>query len=321
MVIGTSHEYTGNQQIEDLSPVLNQFGYQGRAWTYLINDGRPSTNAMTAWEDRDLSAPAINAQTQGVTYSTLETAIATATKRTNFTQILAHVIRITDSALADEVVGGNPMADQTKYKMMLYLNDLEYNGLNATGKSGASAVASQMHGAFSWAFTNGDTGTNTRAWTTTNSGVSADTSFIRTMQLKGNKKGLNISDFILDDTMKARFSQTASTPAPVYRVQDDDTIMQAIDMYKSDFSASRFWLSHYVEFEGGPTGSTRLFGLGTNAHLLLGVDRSQVDRAWYRKTHFVDIAKTASSEGRAIEGELTQRYWAPASIMVNWGVL
>jgi hypothetical protein len=61
--------------------------------------------------------------------------------------------------------------------------------------------------------------------------------------------------------------------------------------------------------------------MGANGHLILGVDRSQIERAWLRKTRMHEVPNVADSYTYAIKGELTQRYWAPAAVQVFWNVL
>lgn len=317
MVIGTIHEFRGNQLNEDLSPILAQFGYEGRPALMIIDDGAAAESDQTEWNERDLANRNLNAQAAGFSYTASN--VSAGTRRRNFTQILAKVIQVTETTEAANMVGGSAIRDQTKLRMVEYLNDLEYTTINATAFSGNSISTPQtMHGLYSWALNFGNTGSGTRAWTTTNSGISATTDNLASMQLRGMRKGVRITDFIVDDTIKRRVSTTASTPMPSYRVQNDLDIIQAIDMFKSDFGGSRLHVSFDSEHESG--GTTGLFAMGGAGHGIIGIDRSMIERAWLRRTKMVEKPAVEDAVTMVIKGEVTYRYWANPAIQVDWNV-
>lgn len=317
MVIGTIHEYRGTQLKEDLSPILAQFGYEGRPATMIIDDGESANSDRIEWHDRDLAARDLNSNAQGFTYTAAN--VSAADRRVNHTQILAKVIRVSETTEASDLVGGSALRDQTKLRMVEYLNDLEYTTLNQTLESGDSGTtAGKWRGIFEWALSHGVTEAGAESWETENSGISADTDNLATMQLKAMKKGTKLTDFLVDDTIKRRVSTTSSDPAPVYRVQSDRDIIENIDGFRTDFGGSRLHVSFDVEHESG--GTTGLFGAGTNGHLLLGLDRTMIDRAWLRRTRMVRVPALEDAITSTIKGEHTYRFWTPPSVQVDWNV-
>lgn len=302
--------FKGNQQKEDLHPLLVQIGYEGRPLSEVLPDAG-SKSDRTEWVERDVAARALNSQVQGYAYTL--SAGSAGTRRANLTQIMTKMVSVTGTSEAVDLVGGSAIADQTQLRLLEYANDIEYNLWNATVVSGTSdTTAQQMDGIIAWAFRYGNTTAGKRSWTTTNSGVSLNTTNLSNMQVRMRKSGLKLTDFFCDEVIRRRVS-LSTTPISPYRTQQDREIVEAVGVVNSDFGQSE--LRTVLGDIDQP-----LWSLGSTGHLVLGLDRSMAEKAWLRTTTMSRIPPREDAVSAVIKGELTLRVWSSSAIQVDWNV-
>lgn len=101
------------------------------------------------WVFDTLAAAANNKQIQGdqFTYATA----ATASRVSNYTQIARKAITVTDTLIASNTVGGNPVGREVMKKMKEYKRDVENDLLGRQGSSaGATNTAAASGGVLAW---------------------------------------------------------------------------------------------------------------------------------------------------------------------------
>jgi len=315
MAVSNPPVFQGNLLGEDLSMEIAQIGNESTPVSMILPD-RGSRSSRTEWPERGLAARALNANTWGDAY-TFDGPSA-GNRRANLTQIIQQVVFVDGTSIATETMaGGNPIVDQTRLHLVEYLNDVEYNIIRATLVSGESGTAQQMAGLVDWALQYGDTTTGTRSWTTTNSGQTVTTAFFAQMQNRMRRSGTRLTDLLVSDAVRRHLSvQSSSTEYPTYRSQADNTIIEAVGSLRNDFGEHILHTTDDV-----PQPNDTGFGVdSTNGNIILGIDRSLVEKAWLRQTRMFRLPPREDGIAAVIQGEVTLRVWASAALHADWNV-
>ena len=108
------------------------------------------------WVFDSLAAAANNKQVQGDDFS--YTTAVTATRVSNYTQIARKAIVLSNTLIASETVGQNPLGREVMKQMKQYKRDVEFDLLGRQGSSaGATGTAAASGGVLAWIWGQGAT--------------------------------------------------------------------------------------------------------------------------------------------------------------------
>jgi len=108
------------------------------------------------WVFDSLAAAANNKQVQGDDFS--YTTAVTATRVSNYTQIARKAIVLSNTLIASETVGQNPLGREVMKQMKQYKRDVEFDLLGRQGSSaGATGTAAASGGVLAWIWGTGAT--------------------------------------------------------------------------------------------------------------------------------------------------------------------
>lgn len=244
-----------------------------------------ATNINHQWLTDTLKDPASNAQVEG--------SDATFADRTdparlmNWTQILRIDFDVTDTERAVTQAG---FADRYAYEMNKAMeewkNDAEFALMRSTLASGTGSAARQMVGLKASITTNA----------TSQSGVSLSEDMLNDymQNVWANSNG-TVKEVYVPARLKRRISGfTAGTTKN--RDDVDKRLVNAVDVYESDFGVVKLFLHRYVTVAGD-----------TN-YDIIGIDPDKHAIAHLRDPKHTPLAKTGSSTKGMIEGEFTLEY-------------
>ena len=315
MAVSNPPVFQGNLLGEDLSMEIAQIGNEQRPASMILAD-RGARSNRTEWNERSVEARALNAATWGDAYTFAGPSAGT--RRANLTQIIQNVVFVDGTTIATETMaGGNPIMDQARLHLVEHANAIEYNIIRATLVSGASGTAQQMAGLIQWALLYGNTTAGQRSWTTTHSGLTVVVARFAEMQNRMRRAGTRLTDVLVSDAVRRHIStQSASTTYPTYKSQADDAIIEAVGTLRNDFGQHFMHTSDDV-----PNPNSTGFGIdATNGNVILGVDRSMVEKAWLRKSRMFRLPPREDGIASVIQGELSVRVWSSSAVHVDWNV-
>lgn len=174
---------------------------------------------------------------------------------------------------------------QTRKALTDWGNAAEFDILRSTLTSGASGTAATMKGVISWISTNSTTQTSGTTFNATQlQNILAD------VYDKGN--GEQITDIFVGSLMKRRIS-SFTAGATKFMMVTDKTVVDAVDVYDSDFGRLRVHLHRYVQQSADATGR------------VLGVNMDKWKLAFLRKPFIQDLAISGDYKKKQVIGDLT----------------
>lgn len=282
-----SYSTTAKSLKEDLTGFITNIDPDS-TWC-LSNFGRTTAkSSVHLFQTDTLASPAANAQSEGFSFSS--GTLSASTRLTNYTQIMAKQITISESNNAMDHAG---MKDQVAYQTTKagkeLARDIEYALLiNTTADIGSSGSARKLKGLAGWITTNTATGTTGTANPFTgNNGSAILNSLLATMWDAGAKP----KHIICGSANKLRIS-TFTANNTRWTAADNKSITNAVDLYKSDFGDIAVH-PHYIM-------STAAAG----TVLVLG-DLDLWKVAYLRPVKNEEIAKTGDARNFLMVTELT----------------
>ncbi len=174
---------------------------------------------------------------------------------------------------------------QTRKALTDWGNAAEFDIVRSTLTSGASGTAATMKGVISWITTN---------TTTQTSGTTFNATQLQNMLVdvydKGN--GEQITDIFVGSLMKRRISSFTAGATKFMQVVDK-TVVDAIDIYESDFGRLRVHLHRFVQQSGDATAR------------VLGVNMDKWKLAYLRRPFIQDLAVSGDYMKKQVIGDLT----------------
>ncbi len=241
-----------------------------------------ATAVLHEWTNDTLAAPTANAQIEGDDQAAA--VITPKVRQNNYTQIIRKAFTISDTQIATEQVGGDPVAYEKRKRMTELARDMEYAMLiNSATASGASGTARQLKGVLGWIATNVTTGTGTGSETLTESMLNDN------LQLVWAQGGMP-STILCGAFQKRKIS--AFTTNTRNTVAQEKTLTAAVDVYQSDFGEVKMVLSTVMN----TTASDKLIVFG---------DMTLWSKAFLRPINAEELARTGSARKFMIEAEVT----------------
>lgn len=185
----------------------------------------------------------------------------------------------------DHYQGQTESVRQTRKALTDWGNAAEFDIVRGTLTSGASGTAATMKGVISWISTNSTTQTS---GTTLN--ATQLQNILSDVYDKGN--GEQITDIFVGSLMKRRISTfTVGNTKFVQAV--DKMVVDAVDVYESDFGRLRVHLHRYVQQTSDATGR------------VLGVNMDKWKLAYLRRPFIQDLAISGDYMKKQVIGDLT----------------
>lgn len=211
---------------------------------------------------------------------------STPSRVTNLVESIAIPFGVTGVQDAiDHYQGQTESVRQTRKALTDWGNAAEFDIVRSTLTSGASGTAAKLKGVISWISTNSTTQTSGTVFNATQlQNILAD------VYDKGN--GEKITDIFVGSLMKRRIS-TFTAGATKFVMVTEKTVVDAIDVYESDFGRLRVHLHRYVQQSGDATGR------------VLGVNMDKWKLAYLRRPFIQDLAISGDYVKKQVIGDLT----------------
>src|SRR6185369_8688066 len=154
-VAGTTDSFDSAALRESLDPVIWDLFPMDMVFQNAI-DKVNVKQPQHQWVFDSLAAAANNKQVQGDDFS--YTTAVTATRVSNYTQIARKAIVLSNTLIASETVGQNPLGREVMKQMKQYKRDVEFDLLGRQGSSaGATGTAAASGGVLAWIWGQGAT--------------------------------------------------------------------------------------------------------------------------------------------------------------------
>ena len=154
-VAGTTDSFDSAALRESLDPVIWDLFPMDMVFQNAI-DKVNVKQPQHQWVFDTLAAAANNKQVQGDDFS--YTTAVTATRVSNYTQIARKAIVLSNTLIASETVGQNPLGREVMKQMKQYKRDVEFDLLGRQGSSaGATGTAAASGGVLAWIWGQGAT--------------------------------------------------------------------------------------------------------------------------------------------------------------------
>ena len=257
-----------------------------------------ATNILHEFPVDTLKVPGLNTNVEGgdATYSVART---NPSRKNNICQIVRIDFNVTDT---EREVNHAGFQDRYAYElnkaMTEWKNDSEFSLMRAAVASGNDSTARQMNGVKSFIATN----------LTAPSGVSLSEKMLNDYVNNAWTSGGNVDEIYVGATLKRRISSFTAN-ATKFEANDDRRLVNAVDVYESDFGVHKLFKHRYVTTSGD-----------TNLDIV-GIDNARWYVAYLREPKHVRLAKTGSATKGMIEGELTLEGRAEKSSFFTQGVL
>lgn len=262
--------------IENLTAVENQF-----------LSGLGKTQAI-ATVHSTLTDVLRTAQSRAVAEGADATLLANTTpvRVTNIVESIAIPFGVTGIQDAiDHFQGQTESVRQTRKALTDWGNAAEFDIVRGTLVSGASGTAATMRGVISWIATNSTTQTSGTQFNATQlQNILADT------YDKGN--GEQVTDIFVGSLMKRRISSFTAGNTKFIMAKDKE-VVDAVDIYESDFGRLRVHLHRYVQQSGDATAR------------VLGVNMDKWKLAYLRRPFIQDLAIAGDYVKKQVIGDLT----------------
>lgn len=226
--------------IENISPQETQL-FSGLQKT-------EASNTLHQFLEDSLATAADNAQVEGIdpTYTT----ITVPTRETNFTQIFYKEYYISETQRAVKHYGMNdPRTYQVAKKMKELAQDIELALMRGTRASGDGSTARRLDGVIN-------------SITTNNTAMNSGTTFTETIlndliNLSWNNTDEVATEIYVSAWLKRKISGFFTTSAPKYTEATDKRLVNAVDIYESDFAVHKIFKHRYV-YQSGTDATGRL---------------------------------------------------------------
>lgn len=241
-----------------------------------------ATNTLHQFPADTLKIPGSNAQVEGSDAS-FSVAPTNPTRNTNICQIVRIDFNVTDT---ERDVNHAGFQDRYAYELNKALtewkNDAEWALMRAASASGNDSTARQMNGVKTFMATN----------ITQQSGVSLSEKMLNDYLQNAWTVGGNVDEIYVGAVLKRRISGFTAN-ATKFEANDDRRLVNAVDVYESDFGVHKLFKHRYVTQSGD-----------TNLDIV-GIENARWYVAYLREPKHVPLAKTGSATKGMVEGELT----------------
>ena len=257
-----------------------------------------ATNILHEFPVDTLKVPGINSQVEGsdASYSVART---NPTRKTNVAQVVRIDFNVTDT---EREVNHAGFQDRYSYElnkaMTEWKNDAEFSLMRGAVASGNDSTARQMNGLKNFITTNA----------TINSGVSLSEVALNDYLNNAWTSGGNVDEIYVGAKLKRRISSFTAN-ATKFEANDDRRLVNAVDVYESDFGVHKLFKHRYITASGD-----------TNSDIV-GIENARWYVAYLREPKHVPLAKTGSATKGMIEGELTLEGRAEKSSFVTTNLL
>jgi hypothetical protein len=265
-------------------------------------DSIGDSSARSVWHDwgrRSLDLRSDNAQHEGAVYNNTTFANTTLASRvSNWCQIFGRFPRVTGTQEAMDPVGiANLLADQVEYQQIGIKTDMELALVQGTLNSGptnqADTVARRLQGAIAAA-------TFTTTFTTA---ATFNENLFNDAQERGWDRGARLRDILVGGRVK-RWISTFTASSTKYIFSEDKRVVNAVDVYESDFYITRIRLSHDIPSVAPPTVPRRA---------LLMYDRDMYSKAWLRRPSRRALSRGTDAEEVELLSEMTLEFGHPGA--------
>lgn len=266
-----------------------------------------SRSVWEDWEKDTLDTRNDNAQVEGKVYTNASSFLNTAlpTRVSNWCQIFDKLPRVTLTQQAMDPIGiTDLMAHQVAKREREFKTDIEKALLRGSLNSGPTCLTDQT-GRRLGGFHNVMTYTTLHV---TNASFTED-KFNDWLE-NGWDRGASLRDVLVHGRLKRGISKfTASSTKYIF--SEDRRIVNAVDIYESDFYLTQIHKSRDVPNDVSTAGSVR--------RCLYLFDRDFFAKAWLRRPNRRRLADRGDSVEMAIVAELTLRFGHPAAGAVICG--
>lgn len=241
-----------------------------------------AANTLHEYPVDTLKTPGANAQVEGsdASYATART---NPSRKNNICQIVRVDFNVTDT---ERQVNHAGFQDRYAYEMNKAMtewkNDAEFALMRAAVASGNDSTARQMNGVKSLITTNA----------TAQSGVSLSETALNDYLQNAWTTGGNVDEIYVGAKLKRRISGFTAG-ATKYESNDDRRLVNAVDVYESDFGIHKLFKHRFITQSGD-----------TNLDIV-GIENDRWYVAFLRDPVHTPLAKTGSATKGMIEGELT----------------
>jgi hypothetical protein len=243
-----------------------------------------ATNTLHEYPVDTLKTPAANTNVEGSDAS-FSTSRTNPTRSNNITQIVRIDFNVTDTERAINHAGfQDRYAYEMNKAMTEWKNDAEFALMRAAVASGNDSTARQMNGVKSLITTNA----------TSQSGVSLSETMLNDYLQNAWNQGGNVDEIYVGAALKRRISGFTAG-ATKFESNDDRRLVNAVDVYESDFGVHKLFKHRYI-FQSGTD---------VNAGDIVGIENDRWYVAFLREPTHTPLAKTGSATKGMIEGELT----------------
>lgn len=244
-----------------------------------------ATNILHQWLTDTLRTVGVNAFIEGTDAS--YSAVTNPTRLTNYTQIIRHAFRISDSERATLAAGmGDRIAYETKKELANWKNSAEFAVMRASLACGSGSSARQMRGIKSWISLAG--GNYTSA-----SGVSLTELRLNDRFQDCWDDGVQIDAVYCSMPIKRKISAFGTGLTKNVKA-DDRRLVNAVDVYESDAAKMVKLFPHrYVTVSGDVN------------YDIVGIQEDMWKVAYLRKPEVKERAITGDAMPMEVVGELT----------------
>lgn len=241
-------------------------------------------NTLHEWMVDEVTAAADNAKVEGTTFSSITA--TQPTRSVNFTQIFTKDVEVSDTQESVDHYGqSSPMAYQLAKEMKAMKADIELAIVRGTGASGNATVSRRMAGVMAWITTNA---------TAFNSGTTLTEILLNDLiELTWNNGG-EVDEIYCGAKLKRRISGFTANQTR-YMGAEDKRLVNAVDIYESDFGIHKIFKHRYVQVAADATANI----------LLLDSKRWKIAHLKGRTPFTRDIAKVGDSTRKQMVAELT----------------
>jgi len=257
-----------------------------------------ATNILHEFPVDTLKVPGINTNVEGsdASYSVART---NPSRKNNICQVVRIDFNVTDT---EREVNHAGFQDRYAYElnkaMTEWKNDAEFSLMRAAVASGNDSTAREMNGVKNYIVTN----------VTAPSGVSLSEKQLNDYVNNCWNNGGNVDEIYVGAILKRRISSFTAN-ATKFEANDDRRLVNAVDVYESDFGVHKLFKHRYVTASGD-----------TN-YDIVGIENARWYTAYLREPKHVPLAKTGSATKGMIEGELTLEGRAEKSSFYTQGQL
>lgn len=223
--------YEDGNRLEDVMRMVIQLSPTDTPFVSGIAKGRAS-NVEHQWPEDTLAARGDNAKVEGSSFSF--GTVTVPLRRNNFTQIYDKTFHVSSTERWVKGAGVDDQYDYQKQKALMEIaNDVEHGFIRGSRASGNASTARRMAGALNYVTTNA---------TTVASGTKLTESFFNGLSELAYHQGGKPDEVYVGARLKRIISSfTAGATKNVN--SDDKRLVNAVDVYESDFGLLKIFMS------------------------------------------------------------------------------